>query len=92
MGRGAPVNFTEAAEQIQRATNSDDTNDTNTFGTCLEESQRVEEDMKCTIPYYRKAAVHGYIDGMKNFGRCLEYGKGIDEDFLYVAKYDRLAA
>jgi hypothetical protein len=40
------VNFTEAAEHVQRVADSDDVNGATTFTTCLEENQRVEEDMK----------------------------------------------
>jgi TPR repeat protein len=86
------VNFTRTAELFQLAADSEDAKGANALGTCLEEDQAVEANMKGAVSYNRKAIAKHHIFGMNNFRRCLEYEKGIDENCRRAAQYYPIAA
>jgi TPR repeat protein len=91
-GRGAPVDFTTAAECFKKASDSDDVDGINCFGCCLERGEGVDADIERAAAQYRKAASFGHPDALYNFGRCLEYGRGVPRDLDRAAKYYGLSA
>jgi hypothetical protein len=57
-----PIDFTVAAEFFKKAADSNDADDLNNFGCCLEQGQGVDADIDLAVRYYEKAASLFHID------------------------------
>jgi hypothetical protein len=81
-----------AAKFFKKYPDSNDADEANSFGYCLELGEDVDANIECGVLHYRKAVSQSHPQGLYNFARCLEYGKRIGHDFIRAAKHYCLAA
>jgi TPR repeat protein len=92
IGCGVPINFTEAVEVFQKATDGGNPDGANRLAGCFDLGRGLEKDTERSRFDCRRAASQHHRSRMNNFGRCLEYRQSIDTDYVRAAKCYRLAA
>ena len=79
-------------EQLTRAANGGNISAQYNLGVFYEQGQRVAQNYKTAVKWYRLAAEQGDRDAQVNLGKIYEIGLGVPQDYKTAVKWYRLAA